>query len=95
MAASRSPNHVSNEYPLGLEPGWTYKSGQSLKFYRECLVRDEDELFVPEGKPRFVMLWDMPDGEHNFRPESRIDKLEQFDATLAIKTLADPSCRFA
>ncbi|KAK4443752.1 hypothetical protein QBC34DRAFT_416496 [Podospora aff. communis PSN243] len=95
MAASTSPQHASNEYPLGLEPGWTYKSGQTLKFYRERLVGNEDELFVPEGKPRFVMLWDMPDGENAFLPESRIDKLEQFDATLAIKTLADPSCRFA
>jgi hypothetical protein len=26
-------------------------------------MRDEEELFVPEGKPRFVILWDIPDGE--------------------------------
>jgi hypothetical protein len=32
--------------------------------YRDRLARDKDDLFVPEGKPRFVVLWDMLEGEN-------------------------------
>jgi len=61
MAADTSIQHVPNMYPIDVE---TYKSRQTLASYRDRLTRENDELFVPEGRQRFVVLWDLLEGEN-------------------------------
>jgi len=81
------------EYPLCLQTASTYKPRQTLLLYRDRLRNDKDELFVPEGKPRFVITWDLLEAEDDFRTQSYIESPTAFDASPGSQH-PNPTCRF-
>ena len=59
MAASTTPSAPPgrDRYPQNVKR--TYKSKHALIAYHNRVTKEEPELFVPEGKPRFVLFWDL------------------------------------
>lgn len=79
---TQPPNHQPwNSYPNGLER--THKSKGALAVYHDRVAREERDIFVSDGKPRFVVLWDQPENEDGVQDPRLLSMSTQLTASVA------------